>query len=194
MTNPQADRERPGFLGIQARRVVLRWFVIAAALRSLAFWTLAILGAAWLVHWGFGWAVAVLAGAWFYFLIPVVLTQLQLIVDVLSCGITGRSIFFPRVLEMIENDELNKRRMSQPPRVRRYIRATQLIYKVAGDTSPLAAVATWSLIVLIRMPLTAHRKAIPVARSEIYKAIDIGHKVEHAAVEAFAERMLAGAR
>lgn len=132
----------------------MRWFVMRYAVLSTCFWTVAIGIAAWLVHWEMNWLVWVLGAVWAYLSLPGVAVQLLLIADLVLYALTGRIAVYPAFLAQ---DRDKPHEQGQPPQGRT-TRESVLTpaFRFAADVSPLIALATWALVVLARMPVTAH--------------------------------------
>jgi hypothetical protein len=172
------ERRRLGFWQLQARRFELRFMVMRYALVSVLFWTFAMLVVAWLRTIGLE-AVAWIAGIiWLYFAVPTLYVHAQFILDVLGYAIMRRTYFFPELRKMAEDEEAEPRRIAaMTPRARAVYLALRPYFRAASFTSPLVGVATWSLIVLVRMPSSAHLQRTE-ARSEMIRVIRIGRGIE----------------
>jgi hypothetical protein len=192
------EQIRPSFLREQLRRLSLRWYVIRYALIALAFWTVSLAATAWLVQFGYSWVRWPLFVAWFVLAAPGIVAQLQLLVDVLSYGMTGRMNFFPLMIEIVDSGEIERRFRGLPYRVQR---TTELVIRVVnaiGDTSPLSPLAIWSAVVLLRTPVMVERARHSRAmregvslRAEMREATTLTRRFEAATVQEFAERHLA---
>ena len=121
---------------------ILRWLTL-----SLGFWTALLAGYVVLDRAGLGWLGGVAIGAWLALTLPQAGLQLRLILDVARYGATGRMVFFPRFLQVLERErELWGAR--RPPLWAQLLAA-------AGITFPLSGLALWCLGVLVRAPQSA---------------------------------------
>lgn len=178
------------FLTEQMRRLEVRWFVVQFALLSLGFWTLAILASSWLIALGIGWLRWPLFLVWLVLALPAIVTQLQLLVDILSYGITGRLHFYPLMLEMVNSGEYERRLAMLPPDVQRFIAAVSPITTAVAFTTPFIALTIWSAIVLVRTrgveQIEIDRRII--RKHEMRRALELTRRFETATVAEFAEK------
>lgn len=188
------DNEVRRFGADQVRRLALRWVVVRYSFLAAVFWCLAIVAGAWLEHFGLGAVAWFLLAVWCYFALPGLLVQIQYLVDVASYVLTGETLFFPRILEMVEHGRARQRIEELPPSAQRFVHATRRVFLFAGNTSPLIGVAFWALIVLLRMPASAHVRQPVTSRAEVRAALRMARRIEFAAVEGFAWRQFAYAR
>jgi hypothetical protein len=178
------------FLRDQGRRALVRWFTLRYSVIAVAFWTLALTLGAWLTHWGLAWLAWALLLAWTYFALPALMVQVQAIVDVLGYYITGRTHFYPLLLELANTEEFRRKTDPLSPGAQRFLRRTERLFVFAGNTTPIVGIAVWAFIVLVRMPARAH---VRVTRTELKHAVSTARHIESVAAHEFAGRHFAGA-
>jgi len=116
---------------------------------AAVFWTAFFVAWSLAEHAGFGaigWAVLVI---YLFFAAPGIALQLLLIGDLLAFVTLGKIFAYPMLMRLV--DEFSKAHpalMKNPPPMT----ATSLLY----DVSPLSCFAIWSLVVLRRLPISAH--------------------------------------
>jgi hypothetical protein len=135
------------FFAHQFGRLVLRLLIIAAGLISALFWTAVVLGAAYLAGIGLGALAFAIMVAWTIFSLPQMLVQVGLIFDLLWYVATGRTLLFPIL------NELNRFAHSVPTGNRKLLHT---MTAVASATSPFSCLSLWAIVVLTRMPESAH--------------------------------------
>jgi hypothetical protein len=185
----------PGDVGLLregARRLAMRWLVMKYTVGAMLFWSAFFVGSAWLRHWGVGGVAAILFGVWLYFALPALYIQLQLMLDLLSFGLTRTTYFFPLLRAMANAGIAEDRVAAMSTRQRAAFDRLQKAFVFAGNTSPLIGVSFWALIVLARLPERAHqRRSGDVASfSELRRIAALGRKIELAITEPFASRAL----
>lgn len=138
------------WIELQKSRFYLRFLVIMSGLLSAIFWTLALIFYTWLKYWGLQSVGFVLLGLWIGLSFPVLYVQASLILDLAEYALTGRTAFYPRFSLAVAQ----AKRDWAPSRAQRLL---GVLVKLLGDTSPLSCLSTWALVVLLRMPKSAHR-------------------------------------
>jgi hypothetical protein len=169
-----------------AVRLETRWLVVRYAALAMVFWTGVVLLGAWLHHFGLVWVWRTFEVVWFYFMLPGIIAHLQMITDLLNYAATGTTRFFPLMQELIESGEVDRRFEQLPPETKRFLKFTMPIFSVAAITSPLIAPALWAMVVLVRMPASAHARA--ASRGDAKRALRMAHRFEASSVEEFAEK------
>lgn len=142
------------WLELQQQRFVLRWIIIRPGLISAVFWAIALIGDSWLRSWGLQYLGFVALGLWIGLSFPIIYVQGSLILDLMGYVLTGRTSFFPRLMQA--GKEAHERLVSAEaaaPRLQRYLNA---FVKLLGNTSPISCLATWAMVVLVRMPESVH--------------------------------------
>jgi hypothetical protein len=196
MTTPASERavaasatsgENLSFLRIQLRRALLRGIVLFYAVLMLAFWTFAIALLAWLRARDLGVIQFLLGVVYAYFVLPSLVVQLSVMVDLLAYIATGKTKMFQYWRRTADHEEMQRRYEQLTPGVRRYLDVFGPAFRFAGSVSPLIALELWAWVVLYRLPERAHSTA-PITRTELRRALAFGRDVERSIVEDFAER------
>lgn len=159
--------ERPPFLRQQLVRARLRWYVFSHGLQSAIFWTFYVTLWALAAQAGFGWigwygiVIYVLA------LAPLLVLQFMLVADLFAFIVIGKIFAFPTLLKLWTDwQSRNPQRITVTPRMR--------VFAFIGNSSPLSSLATWSLIVLARMPESTHGNvtdSVRVQEAELKSAV-----------------------
>ncbi|MEX1185335.1 MAG: hypothetical protein WEA80_01940 [Gemmatimonadaceae bacterium] len=150
----------------QPRRLWLRGIVLLHGIIAAAFWTAALIGWSMLENAGFGvvpWALLVI---WILVSLPSLVLHSQIITDLVSYVLTGRTHFFPLMLEIANAGVPQDHLSDLGPAGRRAVRIFSGFATLAWFTSPVGSIAIWSLVVLTRLPKDAHLPA-PSARGVI---------------------------
>ncbi len=179
--------ERLTFWQEQTRRLELRWAIVAYSLISLAFWAAAILVIAWLRAVGLDALAWVLGGVWLYFASPTLYVHAQFMIDAIGYAVTGHTYFFPVLRERLKNPPALD---TLTPQARVVFDRLWPYFRAASFTSPLVGPATWCLVVLARMPSSAHERR-PSTRAETRRAIRIGQGIEYIVSEGYTGMQLA---
>ncbi len=140
----------------QLWRLRFRVYVMGQAFLAAFFWFAVAVISGELNALGIGGLTWVLVGVWLLFAIPGLLFQIQTIADVASYVLTGRLTYYPAILERLKSGETERQFKQLPPNVQRFILRILPIVAVAGEVSPLSAIASWGAIVLARLPSLAH--------------------------------------
>lgn len=145
----------PTFWELQYRRLLFRGLLMQRAITMGLFWCFALAGAAWLDVLGLSllsWGLVVL---WLYLALPALALQFATFADIAIFVLTGKA-YLLRTLDRMERhrsfDELDAALRAQGRFSYAYLRFRVWL----GETSPLAPLATWGLLVLFRLPHTAH--------------------------------------
>jgi hypothetical protein len=173
---------KPGLISTLAQvaslKLQIRWFAVVRGIYSAVFWTIAALALGWLRHAGLSALGAVLLGIWLLLSLPVLYMQLSILLDMLGYVFTGKISFYP-VLQAAaearsddERDELAIELLPEgfaPPvgsRPGKYAvgRIRGALVSLISNTSPLSCLSTWALVVLIRIPNTAHHRVVSPRR------------------------------
>jgi len=187
MTDEQSSAPM-SFWADQERRLAVRWIVMRYALISLAFWGAAILLVAWLRQVELVPVAVLFAVVWLYFALRTLLVHSQFIVDVASYVLSGRTYFFPELLRYVEEPAARDRALaSLSPTARSLYERLFPYFRAASFTSPLAGIATWALVVLVRMPRAVHEPRL-APRAEMQQTIRVGRAIELAVTERYAGR------
>lgn len=178
----------------QLWRIRFRAYVLWQALGAALFWFGMMLLSGLLNANGIGWLAWIVVGGWLFFAIPGLLFQIQTIADIASYLLTGRTTFYPAIMQRLESGEVDRQFNELPLEVRKFVHRVLPIVGFASDTSPLSALATWASIVLARLPLSAHTpKDTPGIQSMTFTAARREHKrVETAVFEDIVERLFGG--
>jgi hypothetical protein len=169
-----------------AVRLETRWLVVRYAVMAMSFWTGVVVLGAWLQHFDLVWIWRLLEVAWLYFMLPGIIVHLQMITDLLNYAATGNTRFFPLMQELVDSGEADRRMEALPPAAKRFVKATAPIFALAAFTSPLVAPALWAVVVLVRMPASAHSRA--GARGDAKRALRMAKRIERSVVGEFAEK------
>lgn len=172
----------------QRHRLGLRLFVMGNAVLAAAFW----LGmrATWILlhHAGLAWIAWAILMTWFVIALPALLIQVQALADLASYLLTGRVHFFP----------LNRARANDAgaegeasPLSERTIRRIAAVVWAFGVCSPISAFATWTYIVVMRLPASARaRAAVPTTfRAERIRIINLERRFDALALEEMITRI-----
>ena len=190
----------PKLVSDQWVRMSIRLSVLVAGIGMVAFWSLATLGAAWLLELDLWWVVLLLALGYAYIAIVPALAHSVLILDLVAYAVLRRTFVFGQVWRTIRSNRPN----AEPRTSAR--RALFSAITFADATLPTAAFARWSLIVLFRAPPEIHGLeswvAIPSEpptdprhdpiRRDIRRAVEMGAEAERALAKRFADRQFAG--
>lgn len=158
-----------GFVLQQFGRLVLRAYLLGLGFISATFWAFVLIAHSWAMHAGYGTASLLAIGTWLLVTSPVMHMQLMLIVDVIGYVVTGRLVFFPamqRVTRAVDDRERGEMTHAllpsplnahQPVAIPKNTRRGVTLFVIAADLfSPLSALSTWCLVVLHRIPESAH--------------------------------------
>ena len=105
---------------------------------------------------GIGWMIWGLCAAWLFLALPMMLFQLRVIADIAGYVLTGKTIYFPVMLESVRTGEAERQFNALPEdRKRDIVRLWPFVW-AAGVVSPLSALAAWSFLILVRLPHSAH--------------------------------------
>lgn len=145
----------PTFWEQQSRRLRFRAFVMRQMITMGLFWTFALVLGAWLQVSGLAILSWALLGLWVYLALPSLALQLATFTDLALYALTGRA-YLLRILERVQGhgsfEEFDAALRARGKWQYRYIRARVSL----GETSPLAPLSTWALLVLFRLPASAH--------------------------------------
>lgn len=144
------DSQWSFWMAQQVARTRLRVLVVRAALVSCASGIVAMAIFARLLQAGLETAAMLLAALWVVALAPALLLHLAVCADVLLLCARGRPVAWPTVVAML----LAQQAAGAPPARPRRPAAVALtrLFSLAAHTSPLAALASWSIAVLLRAP------------------------------------------
>ncbi len=155
-------------------RAEVRVLLVATGLMTAMLWTLAIVGVAWLRYTGYGAIVPWVFVVWFFATLPALYVDLALVLDVVGYIFLGKVHFFPTMLAAHRATTVDEKiahthalwpgdramRVTDEHRqaFHKYESSwrTRALIRFLGATSPLSCVALWSMIVLARVPSTAH--------------------------------------
>lgn len=157
----------------QPRRLWLRGIVLLHGVTAAAFWMIALIGWSKLEHAGYGnipWVFLVL---WLLVSLPSLVLHSQIITDLVTYLLTGRTHFYPLMTALANSGDPEKHFADMSPATRRVLRVLTWFATVAWFTSPVGAIALWSLVVLARLPEDAHQAA-PSAKA----VIDLSRKLD----------------
>ncbi len=165
----------------QLWRLRFRTYVMAQALLTALFWfTVAVISGALNIR-GYGGVAWVIVTVWLLFAIPGLLFQIQTIGDIASYLLTGRTTFYPAVLQRLKSGETERQFKQLPMGAQRFIIRIAPMVGFASDVSPLSAIASWGSIVLARLPSVAHE---PPPKLELrYVTFNVARQ-EHKRLEA----------
>lgn len=140
----------------QLWRLRFRTYVMAQALLTALFWfTIAAISGA-LNQRGFGGVAWIIVAVWLFLAIPGLLFQVQTIADIASYILTGRTTYYPAMVQRLKSGETVRQFQQLPPTVRNFVVRIAPWVGFASDVSPLSAIASWGSIVLARLPSVAH--------------------------------------
>lgn len=141
----------------QVHRLRFRLFVIAQAFVAAVFWLF--MASLWsLLHQtGLAWVAWLLLGSWIVIALPALVLQLQALADLVSYAITGRLHFFPLNNARAKNADPSSSNLS-PNTLRRMV----IVIWSFGLLSPISAFATWTFLVIMRLPKHAQVAAEPI--------------------------------
>jgi hypothetical protein len=175
----------------QLWRLRFRAYVMAQAFLTALFWFAVLVISGALNQYGLGSIAWIVVSVWLFFGIPGLLFQVQTIADITSYIFTGRTTFYPAILERVKSGETERQFNQLPPNVRRFILRILPVVGFAADVSPLSAIASWGSIVLARLPSVAHQPAPPPARYVTFAIAREEHKrLEAIVFEDIVERLL----
>jgi hypothetical protein len=177
----QPYEERKHSWRYQLFRVRFRLFVLLHACVAAAFWFLMSALSGKLNQSGYGWVIWVAVAAWVICAFPSIVIQMQTLADILSFVSSGTIHYYPLAMAMIEAGEYERRFASYRHSRRRFITAYAAIAYLAGTAFPISAIAAWGMLVVQRLPNTAHRT--------IREARVTRKKLEFALVEDIADRL-----
>jgi len=143
----------------QLWRLRFRAYVMAQAFLTALFWLAIAAISGELNARGLGGLAWVIVGVWLFFAIPGLLFQIQTIADIASYILTGRTTYYPAILERLKSGETERQFKQLPPNAQRFILRILPIVGFAADVSPFSAIASWGSIVLARLPSIAHEPA-----------------------------------
>jgi hypothetical protein len=153
----------------------MRWMVVIRGITAAVFWAAFAIAGSWLKHFGYGQVAIALVAIWLVLALPMLYFQLSLIVDMLGYVFRGKISFYPLIqastLATSEAEREALQRAMLPPMLdvaptkpRATTPASDRFWAVLvpflGFTSPLACFSTWALIVLVRIPDSAHQRVM----------------------------------
>ncbi len=153
-------------LRIELSRIHLRWVVLRYGIYSAVFWTLVLVGAAWLKHLGLTPIVWILLTVWLLVSLPALIVQTSALVDILNYILSGEIFLLRRFItrsRMGARSPVGEPAPPTPAEALTHLRDTpqvpsgamRALIRFASDTSPLAPLSTWALVVLFRLPTAA---------------------------------------
>ena len=170
-----------GFLRAFGWRAQVRLLLVARGVATAVLWTLAALGAAWLKYYGFGAVVPWIFVVWFIAALPMMYLDLSLILDMIGYVVTGKVHFFPTMMAIQGASSIEESFafaasltpagqrptavLTEADRARFLILKSSLLVRVVlrflDLTSPFGCFSLWAMIVLARIPASAHVLFVP---------------------------------
>jgi hypothetical protein len=162
-------------------RAQVRFLLLGRGASTAVIWTLAALGAAWLKHFGLGALVPWVFATWLLAALPMMYLDLALILDMVGYVFTGKVHFFPTLLAIqgagsleeswafasalapgggsqpAEFSEADRRRF----KVLESSLLVRFVLRFLDLTSPFSCFSLWAMIVLARIPTSAHALFAP---------------------------------
>jgi hypothetical protein len=166
------------FFELQRSRFLFRMMVIRQALIMGAFWCAALLLASWFESNGLIGLSALLFALWVYLVIPAIIVQLAVFADIANYCLTGKAY----LVRFFEEQRAAKSLAQIKAELRahgRWSYGVAMLRAAMWDTSPLAPISMWGVLVLYRLPESAHQHAPTEVRELQHRTHEAELRVAH---------------
>jgi hypothetical protein len=135
---------------------------------------------------GLRWVAWLILGTWTVIALPALVLQFQALADLLSYSVTGRLHFFPLATARANNEEPTTSLMS-PKTLRRVV----IVIWSFGLLSPISAFATWTVLVIMRLPKHAQVavEPIPTFAFEVRRVFNTERRLDTIVTEDILQRL-----